>query len=93
MRTLRVIAVEVLLQDELSALIEEHAVDVLVGAIENAVYDGVGCGDAEAGVSDVSNRNAVVEIGGRMITIVRRRILSGWARMSEGGGCGSDVGG
>ena len=86
MCTLRIVAVEVLLHDQLSILVEKDAVYILVSAIEDCAHNRLCCRDSEGRARNVSNGDTVMHICRRIVPIIRGRVLPFGPRPGQCGG-------
>ena len=70
------VAVKVLFEHQLPALVEQDAVDVFKKAPSRIARTmASGCGHFKIGARNVPDGDSVMEVGRRMIAIVRRRVL------------------
>ena len=71
MRPVDVISVEIFLHHQFAVLVEQHTVDILVGAVENAAHNRIGRRHTQVRVRDIANGNPVMQVGRYMVVIVR----------------------
>ena len=84
-RPVDVVSVEIFLHHQVAVLVEQHTVNIFVGAVQNAAHDCVGRSHTQCRVSDIANSNPIMQVGRHMVVIVRGQVLPlrAWARQSS----------
>jgi hypothetical protein len=80
-----VVTVEIFFHDQLAVLVKEDRMDIFPGAFQNTADDASGKLASERSVCHVADRNTIVQIDGRPVTIAARVVAAGRPRLCQRG--------